>query len=157
MLRSFAIFVATGALSGYFPFAPGTVGSVVGLVLYAGVRSSGGRVLEAATIVVVALVGCWASFEAERHFGREDPGQVVVDEVLGMLVTVAFVPVTISGAVVAFLLFRVLDILKPYPARQFESFPGGWGIMADDAMAGVYGNVLMRVAALAVPGLVASS
>jgi phosphatidylglycerophosphatase A len=82
---------------------------------------------------------------AERHFGRIDPGQVVVDEVAGMLVTLFLVRVGWLGAFGAFLLFRIADIVKPYPANRLERLPGGLGIMADDVMAGIYANVALRL------------
>jgi phosphatidylglycerophosphatase A len=74
----------------------------------------------------------------------EDPGLVVVDEVAGMWVTLLFVPFTPLTAALGFLAFRLMDIVKPFPARRLEDLPGGWGIMADDLMAGVYANVLVR-------------
>ena len=89
-------------------------------------------------------VGALASNVAERHFGRTDPGQVVVDEVMGMLVTLFLNPVGWKGALVGFLLFRVADVVKPYPANRFEKLPGGLGIMADDGMAGIYANIALR-------------
>ena len=81
--------------------------------------------------------------EAEHHFGGIDPGPVVIDEVIGMLVTLAFVPVNLTGAIVAFVLFRLLDVVKPWPARRLEHLPGGFGVVLDDVMAGVYGNLVM--------------
>ena len=87
----------------------------------------------------------WSATRAERHFGGTDPGPVVIDEVLGMLVTLAFIPVGWSGALAGFVLFRVLDIIKPYPADRFERLHGGLGIMADDAMAGIYANLSLRL------------
>ena len=81
----------------------------------------------------------------ERYFGGIDPGPVVIDEVLGMLVTLAFIPVGWSGALAGFFIFRVFDVIKPYPANRLEKFHGGVGIMADDAMAGVYANIALRL------------
>jgi phosphatidylglycerophosphatase A len=81
---------------------------------------------------------------AEHHFGRIDPAPVVLDEVVGMLITLAFLPVSIGGALVGFLVFRILDVIKPWPSARFESLPGGLGVMADDGMAAVYGNLVMR-------------
>ena len=95
------------------------------------------------------MVGVWAASVAARHFGREDPGPVVIDEVAGQLLTLLLTGVGVGGAIVGFFLFRVLDIFKPWPARQLESLPGGLGIMADDLMVAVYGNLLMRLFVLA--------
>ena len=96
--------------------------------------------------VVAFFAGVAASARLAQRLGRKDPGAAVVDEVVGMWVSLLFLPFTPATAVAAFLLFRVLDVFKPYPARQFESLPGGWGIMTDDVMAGVYANLLLRAA-----------
>lgn len=150
-----AVFLATCAYVGYAPVAPGTFGSAAGLLVYLGLRASGVWWAELVAILVIFAVGCWAGSVAESHFGGEDPGAVVLDEVVGMLITLAFIPVTLTGAIVGFLVFRVLDIVKPWPARRFEALHGGLGIMADDAMAGIYGNLLMRLLILLVPGWLA--
>src|SRR5205814_2286023 len=81
--------------------------------------------------------GTWAAGVAATHFGREDPGQVVVDEVAGQLVTLLLTGAALPGAVIGFFAFRIFDILKPWPANRFERLPGGVGIMADDLMAGL--------------------
>jgi phosphatidylglycerophosphatase A len=146
-----AVFVASFGYIGYFPVAPGTAGSAAALLLYAVVRWSGSWLVEAAVLIAVAAVGTWSASIAERHFGATDPGQVVIDEVLGMLMTLAFVPVHAAGVAVGFLVFRALDIVKPFPADAAERLHGGLGVMADDAICGVYGNLIMRVAMLLVP------
>ena len=148
-----ALLVSTVGYIGFFPVAPGTAGSLAALVLYAVIRWVGEPVFEAAAIVVVFAAGVWASTRAERLLGAEDPGPVVIDEVLGMLVTLAWMPLSLTAVVVGFLLFRVLDVIKPYPARQMERAPGGWGIMLDDAMAGVYGHLVVRLCVWMWPGL----
>jgi phosphatidylglycerophosphatase A len=140
-----AVFVATVAYCGYFPFAPGTIGSAAGLLVYLLVRWAQSPVLEAGLIVVVFVLGSWAGTVAERYFGGIDPGPVVIDEVLGMLVTVAFIPVGWSGALAGFLFFRIFDIVKPFPANRLERLHGGVGVMADDAMAAVYANISLRL------------
>lgn len=145
-----AIFLSTCAYVGYAPVAPGTFGSAAGLAVFVALRSLGGPALELGAIVVLFAVGVWSATIAEQQMGT-DPGPVVVDEVLGMLVTLALLPVTLTGAIAGFLLFRLLDIVKPWPARQFESLHGGLGVMADDAMAGVYGNLILRVLIAVVP------
>jgi phosphatidylglycerophosphatase A len=95
-------------------------------------------------IVVLFVAGSWSGSIAERHFGRTDPGQVVIDEVMGMLITLFLNPVGWRGATVAFFVFRAADVVKPYPANQLEKLPGGIGVMADDGMAAVYANVAVR-------------
>lgn len=153
MMTRLAILLSTFGYVGYFPIAPGTAGSAAALVLYAVLRLVGSPVLDVAAIAVLFGVGCWAGSVAEVHFGRTDPGHVVLDEVVGMLLTLLFVPVTWLGALVGFFLFRLFDIVKPFPARRCERLHGGLGIMADDAVAGVYGNLALRLLILAVPFL----
>lgn len=147
-----AVWIAASGGAGYFPIAPGTAGSAVGVAFFVGMRWAGvGALFEAGLIIALFALGCWAGSQAEHHFGFDDPGPVVIDEVVGQLITLAFLPVSWMGMLFGFLVFRVLDIVKPYPARQFEQLHGGLGIMADDAMAGVYGQLIVRLAAWAVP------
>lgn len=139
-----AIALATALGAGFAPKAPGTYGSAVGLLLWWLLPTS--PVVQAVVIVVVFLLGSWSGSEAERYFRKSDPGQVVIDEVLGQLMTMWMNPVSgWLGALLGFGLFRLMDIVKPWPARQLEALHGGFGIMADDAMAGVYANLALRV------------
>ena len=138
----FALAIATVFGAGYIPVAPGTIGSLAGLVIWWILPRS--STAQALAIVVLFVAGSWSSGVAERHFGRTDPGPVVVDEVVGMLMTLYLNPVGPIGAIAAFLLFRVADIIKPFPADRLEGLPGGIGVMADDAMAAVYANVVLR-------------
>jgi phosphatidylglycerophosphatase A len=140
-----AILVATVAYSGYFPFAPGTIGSAAGLLVYLLVWWTKSAIVETALILVLFAAGVWAGTTAERYFGGIDPGPVVIDEVVGMLITLAFIPVGLSGALAGFLLFRIFDVIKPFPAGRLEKLHGGFGVMADDAMAAVYANIALRV------------
>lgn len=150
-----AVFIATVGYCGYFPFAPGTVGSAAGLAFYALVWWSGSTVVEVSLIVALFAAGVWAGTTAERYFGGVDPGPIVVDEVVGMLITLAFIPVGWSGAIAGFFLFRLFDVIKPFPARRLEALHGGLGVMADDAMAAVYANLSLRLAMWAFPGWIA--
>ena len=136
--------VATAGGSGFFPVAPGTVGSAVGLILFYGVHQLP-ILYQVAAVVFVSLAGVAAGTRVARESGIEDPGIVVIDEVAGMWVSLLFLPLTPVTAVAGFVLFRVLDVVKPAPARQLEHLPGGWGIMCDDLMAGIYANVLLRI------------
>ena len=141
-----AVFVATVAYCGYFPFAPGTVGSAAGLIVYSLVWWSQSRLLELGLIAGLFAAGVWAATAAERYFGSIDPGPVVIDEVVGMLITLAFIPAGVGAAIAGFVLFRIFDVIKPYPAGRLEQLHGGVGIMADDAMAAVYANASLRLA-----------
>ncbi len=137
-----ALAIATVFGIGYVPVAPGTFGSAAGFLLWMALPESAG--LQAATIVALFVLGSIAGNAAERYFGRTDPRHVVIDEVMGMLITLFLNPVGLRGAFVGFLLFRVTDVIKPYPANRLERLPGGIGVMADDAMAAVYANVALR-------------
>lgn len=140
---SAALAVATCLGIGYVPVAPGTFGSAAGLVLWALLPQT--ALVQAGAILLILTAGAWSGTIAERHFGTTDPGPIVIDEVLGMLVTLFMNPVGWSGAAAAFVLFRLLDIIKPYPANRFEGLRGGAGVMADDFMSAVYANLALRV------------
>lgn len=138
-----ALMVATALGVGYVPFAPGTFGSAAGLVLWALLPAT--ISVQAVAIVVLFVAGSWSGSVAERHFGRTDPGHIVIDEVMGMLITLFMNPVGWTGALGAFFLFRVADVIKPYPANRLERLHGGIGVMADDGMAAVYANIVLRI------------
>ena len=149
-----AVFLATVGYCGYFPVAPGTVGSAAGLVFYLLVWWAQSPVFEVSLILVLFGAGVWAGTTSERYFGGIDPGPIVLDEVVGMLITLAFIPVSLSGALIGFLLFRVFDVIKPFPAGRLENLHGGFGVMADDAMAAIYANIVLRLIAYLWPGWV---
>jgi phosphatidylglycerophosphatase A len=137
-----AVAVATVGGVGYVPIAPGTFGSAVGVLVWWLLGPS--AVVQSIAIVAIFAVGVWSGSICERHFSCTDPGHVVIDEVAGMLITLFLNPVAWAGAIGAFLLFRIADVIKPYPANRFEALHGGLGIMADDAMAGVYANIALH-------------
>jgi len=136
--------VATGAGSGYAPVAPGTVGSGVGLLLYLPLAGLGGGAYLLA-VGGLSAVGVWASARAEGIFGKHDDRRITIDEVAGMLLSLAFLPPRLDVALAGFLLFRLFDIAKPPPARAAESLPGGLGVMTDDLVAGLYANLVGQV------------
>lgn len=162
-MRRLAILLATFGYVGHFPIAPGTAGSAAALVLYLALRWLASRLglspvpagaADVAVIVGLCLAGFWAGSVAERHYGREDPGYVVLDEVVGMLLTLLFIaPITWSGVLAGFFLFRAFDIVKPPPASQLEHLHGGFGIMLDDVIAGVYANLALRLLLWLVPAI----
>ncbi|HKZ78671.1 MAG TPA: phosphatidylglycerophosphatase A [Pyrinomonadaceae bacterium] len=163
-----ALAIATCGV-GYLPVAPGTLGSLLGIGLSLTLRSFFFKTfssladqkhldllqvyyaiitLELLAILIVAMAGIWAATRAEKLSGKKDPGKVVIDEVAGQMVALAVVPMELHSAwtiVMAFFLFRLFDIVKPYPARRLESLEGGLGIMADDIVAGIYAAVLTGV------------
>jgi phosphatidylglycerophosphatase A len=141
-MTALALAFATVCGVGYAPIAPGTFGSAAGLLLWWLLPSS--PAVQIGTVIALFIVGSWSGNVAERHFNRTDPGQVVIDEVMGMLITLLFNPVGWAGALLGFLLFRVADVIKPYPANRLEQLHGGIGVMADDGMAAVYANLALR-------------
>ena len=159
-----ALAIATCGV-GYLPLAPGTWGSLLAVGIYLLVRigilsqptdtplivgPSGFLAGELLVIAIVTLFGIWAASRTERVLKVKDPGKVVVDEVAGQLIALLPLPLTRIGpwpvlVVIAFLLFRFFDIVKPYPARKLEALHGGLGIMADDLVAGAYAAVIVAV------------
>jgi phosphatidylglycerophosphatase A len=127
--------------TGYAPVASGTAGSFVTLVAIWLVPLTPLRI--AVALVVVILIGIWSGSRVERVLGRKDPGVIVIDEVAGMLLSVILLPRTIPVLLTAFLLFRLFDVWKPFPARESQALTGGMGVMVDDLIAGVYTLVLV--------------
>ena len=148
-----ALLVATAGYVGLAPVAPGTWGSAVGVCLLVLVRLTGAGGAEALLLAAVLAVGVWSATLAERRYGRTDPGAIVIDEVAGMLIAVFWVPVSWVGLVAAFLAFRIFDVVKPFPSRAAERLPAGWGVMADDVVAGLYAWVTVRVLAAVAPAV----
>ena len=140
----FALRLATLFGAGRAPVASGTAGTLAALpvvvVAAVGLPAWG---YAAATLLVAALA-IWSSGEAARQLARHDPGQVVIDEAAGLFVTLLMVPIDAASVAAGFFLFRLFDVLKPPPARQAERLPGGWGIVLDDLIAGLYANLLLR-------------
>jgi len=145
LLRSPFVILASGFYSGLSPIAPGTVGCLVGLVLY-WFLSHMPTLLYLITCITFVFLSVWISDRAAFILRHPDPPMVVIDEIAGYLVTMAGVPGTWQDVVIGFLLFRALDIIKPFPARQIDrTIPGGWGIVFDDVIAGLYGCVMLHV------------
>ena len=139
--------IATLFFTGYAPIAPGTAGTALVAAVYWLVFAFCPPLGWLGWIVVLSLafaVGVYTAHKAAPEWGK-DPGQVVVDEGVGFLFTVALLPTDVWTVVIAFFVFRVLDIIKPPPARQLEALPGGWGIVVDDVIAGIYGNLAIRI------------
>jgi len=140
--RGVATFVASVAYLGYSPLAPGTVGTLAAFAVYWWLVPAGYWVLVVGAVAIA--VGIWAGGVAEKVWQKKDPGRVCVDEFAAYFVAVAFLPKTAAYAVAAFILSRIFDILKPFPAGRSQRLPGGWGIMADDVVAGVYANLVLQ-------------
>jgi phosphatidylglycerophosphatase A len=164
--------IATGLFTGYIPWASGTVGSLLGLLVYwlpgvhdgpwlpiliimglaAGAPSA--AAVARATGHTLTKAAAWSkdAFQAGSRHGP-DPSIVVIDEIVGMWISLLFLPVSLPLSIVAFFAFRLFDVVKPEPARYLERIPGGWGIMLDDVAAGVYANLACRLLMLAAGAL----
>jgi phosphatidylglycerophosphatase A len=152
-VRGAAVWVATCGGVGYSPIAPGTAGSALGIVIVAAVVATISasqlwlRIGLALAALLLLPIGAWAGTRAEAYYGKTDPSHVVIDEVAGQFLTLAGAPaVSWKWMIAGLFLFRLLDIIKPFPARRAESLPGGWGIMVDDLIAGAYGALVLTAA-----------
>jgi phosphatidylglycerophosphatase A len=141
--------IGTGAGLGYMPWAPGTFGALGGLVSgWAIFQFAGSPNLYLAVLCVVfLLVGVYCSNQLIPEWG-EDPSRIVIDEVVGMWISMLFIPKSIILMLFAFGLFRLFDIYKPLYIRKLENIPGGWGIMLDDVAAGIWANVVLQITVL---------
>ena len=137
---------ASALFSGYSPIASGTVGSAVALALYF-IPGFESPIIIGLVTLSVFILGVRAANLMERRYGH-DPSVVTIDEVVGMWISLILLPKTFIIAIAAFLLFRLLDIIKPSPARKFDNMNGGFGIMMDDVIAGIYTNIILQLALL---------
>ena len=137
---------ATFFYTGFFPFAPATFATLVFLALYWLVP--GGDWIATWTIFIPTLVlSIPASSRMEKTHGK-DPHCVVIDEVVGIQVVLLGATPSLAGVIAAFVLFRIFDVWKPYPIDKLQSLPGGWGIVADDVLAGLYSRIVLVLAGL---------
>lgn len=128
---------------GNSPIAPGTAGTLGAIPLYYLMVTYLGDIQYMVCLLLLTVLAIKVSTNAEKIYKREDPGEVVIDEVVGFLVTMAFIAPTILNVALGFFLFRALDILKPFPCRRLEKLHGGYGIVLDDVAAGVWANILL--------------
>ena len=138
-----ALVVATACGAGYSPWAPGTVGSALALLIVWVVPFSRAGLLV--FFVAVTLAGTWAAHRAERRLGVKDPGVIVIDEVAGMTLSILPFPLTPPVLIVGFVLFRLFDIMKPFPAGASQRATGGIGVMVDDLIAGLYALLVIAI------------
>ncbi|MDQ7787077.1 MAG: phosphatidylglycerophosphatase A [Thermodesulfovibrionales bacterium] len=136
--------IATLGPVGYLPVAPGTWGSLAALAAYIAVKPS--IFLHVLAVLLILPVGIAASSSAEKSLDQKDSRHIVIDEACGFLVAVLLLPFSIGYTFAAFFLFRVFDILKPFPVRKAETaLSGGLGVMADDVVAGIYANLILQI------------
>ncbi len=142
-MNSLSRFIATGIYTGYAPVAPGTAGSILGLFLY---WATPGSETLAFLLVIISffVLGALSASHTEATTGVQDNQVIVIDEIVGVWITLVACPKTWWALALGLLLFRIFDILKPPPVRQAERFPRGWGVMMDDVVAGIYAFIVLR-------------
>jgi len=144
-MRRFILFLSSNAGLGYFPVAPGTVGTLAGIPAFFFLADLPAP-LYAATWTGLLFLAFWTAGEAGRIYGIVDDGRIVIDELVGYLVTVAFLPFSWPAALLGFIFFRIFDITKPPPASWFDRrMKNGYGVVLDDVMAGLYGAAALRI------------
>ncbi len=142
MNERFIRIAATGLGSGLSPFAPGTAGTLVGVLLYL-VFSHFHWSLYLLSVLSFSIFAVYVSREAEVIYHEKDPSRIVIDEVAGFQVAMFLVQPTPWNVLMGFILFRLFDIAKPFPIKLCESFKGGYGVVADDLVAGIYANIVL--------------
>ena len=140
------LFLATGFFIGTVPIAPGTFGSIIGLPICLLISRLDILPSVICTILFI-LFAIWMAAAAEKVLKKKDAGEIVIDEIAGLMVTFVGLPFTLKTAIVGFIIFRIFDILKPFPIRALEKkVAGGPGVVLDDVLAGLYGNLILRLA-----------
>lgn len=135
--------VGSGLFTGYIPIASGTFGSLVAIVIYS-IPGFEQLQIILPSIVILFIYGVFVSTKFEKVFGK-DPSQCTVDEIVGTWIALIAIPKTFLLIITSFLIWRVLDIIKPFPARSSEKLSGGWGIMIDDVISGIYSLILVHL------------
>ena len=144
-MNKFFLFLATGFGVGYSPVAPGTLGTLIAIPVYYFLSDISSPIYEI-TLIGFFFLSVWISENAEIFFGKKDDQRIVIDEIMGFLVTMLWVPPKVILIVIGFFLFRFFDILKPFPIRRMEKkLKGGYGVVLDDVMAGVYSNIVLQM------------
>jgi phosphatidylglycerophosphatase A len=143
---TFILFIATGMFVGYIPFAPGTFGSIIGIVIYYAASLYLDIYQSLILLIVLFLIGTFVAGKAEKMLHEQDSGKIVIDEIVGMYITMFFIPLNFANVLIGFICFRTLDIIKPYPISYIDKHVhGGIGIMLDDVAAGIPANIFVRV------------
>lgn len=138
MKKSLALFTATGLFIGYFPFVPGTMGTILGVVIY---WAFSGHLLL--SLLLTLLLSLW-SIKQTSYLLKEDDSRIVIDEITGFLAAMLFLPSNWGYIMAAFIIFRTIDILKPPPIKRLEKIPSPWGVVLDDLTAGAFTCLLLH-------------
>jgi len=143
-MRNFTVkILSTFFYVGYLPFIPGTFGSLVGVALFYLTKNS--PFIYVLSILTMIILGFLTAGKAEKVFGKKDASCIVIDEIAGMLLSFMFIPYSRQTVIIAFVIFRIFDALKPYPAGSLQNLRGGLGIMCDDIIAGLYTNIVLQI------------
>ena len=144
-MNRFFLLLATGFGVGYSPIAPGTLGTLVAIPIYYFLSEIPSALYEI-TLIGFFFLSVWISENAETSFGKKDDQRIVIDEIIGFLITMLWVRKTTRFIIIGFILFRFFDILKPFPIRRLEKgLKGGYGVVLDDVAAGVYANIILHL------------
>jgi phosphatidylglycerophosphatase A len=138
------LFLATGLGVGYSPIVPGTTGTLLAIPIFLLLSCIPSPVYEW-TIIAFFFLACWVSDKAQSHWGKKDDQRIVIDEIMGFFTAMMWLPKTTLFVALGFVLFRVFDIVKPPPVRRLEQVRGGYGVVLDDVMAGVYANIVLQI------------
>ena len=143
-IKRFVLFFATGFGVGYSPIVPGTLGTLITIPIYYFLSTIQTPIYEV-TLVAFFFLSLWVSEKAEIFFGKKDDPRIVIDEMMGFLITMLWVPKIALFIIIGFFLFRFFDIVKPPPIRLVERAKGGFGVVLDDVVAGVYSNIILQI------------
>ena len=143
-MNRIVLVLATGFGAGFSPLVPGTAGTLAAIPLYLILSSIPFPIYEW-TIVAFFFLSCWISDKAQSYWGTKDDRRIVIDEIMGFLVTMLWVPKTLFFIAAGFILFRFFDILKPFPIRRLEQLKSGYGVVLDDVLAGIYSNIFLHI------------
>lgn len=144
------LLLASGFGAGFSPIIPGTVGTLVAIPIYYFLSEIPSPLYEL-TLIALLFLSSWIADHAEISWHKKDDRRIVIDEMMGFLVTMLWVPKTAFSIILGFFLFRIFDVIKPPPIRRLEKVKGGLGVVLDDVLAGVYANILLRIILLSIP------
>jgi len=145
IIEKFWIVLASGFGSGYSWFAPGTAGSFAAMILYFIIIYLAGPWWIIPVTILLFPLSIYAADRGEKYYKQKDARYITIDEFCGYFITVCYLPHVIKTAILGFFIFRIFDIIKPFPGRRCEKLNGGIGIVMDDVVAGIYGNILIRI------------
>ncbi len=150
-MKRFVLLLATGFGAGYSPVIPGTMGTLIGIPVLLVLSAIPSPAYEM-TVLAFFFLAVWTAEKAQTYWGVKDDQRIVIDEIMGFLVTMLWIPGTLTTIICGFILFRLFDIVKPFPIRRLEEVRGGYGVVLDDVMAGVYANIALHIiTALVIP------